>query len=169
MTSKFFLNLMKKFVLFASNCTNFPTASFTSDTPSDTASYAAAAASFIASLFSFFLLLRDFSFSMERTSKEWTLISSLSEEYRCCCWWWWCFPFFCFGDVFLYRRKKKGKNSSQIKKRKTKRRPFFLSALSFCQLSKRDGRQTKCVFSSATSRIILQRRFGGGVLFLMRL
>ena len=69
LTSKFFLNLMKKFVLFASNCTNFPTASFTSDTPSDTASYAAAAASFMASflLFSFVflvLLLRDFSFSI---------------------------------------------------------------------------------------------------------
>ena len=87
LTSKFFLNLMKKFVLFASNCTNFPTASFTSDTPSDTASYAAAAASFMASflLFSFVflvLLLRDFSFSiwnLLNTSSEFLLLLLLTE------------------------------------------------------------------------------------------
>ena len=89
LTSKFFLNLMKKFVLFASNCTNFPTASFTSDTPSDTASYAAAAASFMASflLFSFVflvLLLRDFSFSiwnLLNTSSEFLLLLLLLTEY----------------------------------------------------------------------------------------
>ena len=103
LTSKFFLNLMKKFVLFASNCTNFPTASFTSDTPSDTASYAAAAASFMASflLFSFVflvLLLRDFSFSIwnllnvvrvsSSSSSHGILINAVGVDGGCC------FPFF---------------------------------------------------------------------------
>ena len=106
LTSKFFLNLMKKFVLFASNCTNFPTASFTSDTPSDTASYAAAAASFMASflLFSFFLvlLLRDFSFSIwnllnvVRVSSSHNLIMPLLIDGGCC------FPFF-----FLFVKRKR--------------------------------------------------------------
>ena len=108
LTSKFFLNLMKKFVLFASNCTNFPTASFTSDTPSDTASYAAAAASFMASflLFSFVflvLLLRDFSFSIWNllnvvrvSSSSHRILMPLLIDGGCC------FPFF----VLRVKRKR---------------------------------------------------------------
>ena len=69
-------------------------------------------------------------------------------------------PHFYLTNIYNNRKKKNKEEEEET---------FLSAALSLFLLSKRDGRQTKCVFSSATSRIILQRRFGGGVLFLMRL
>lgn len=144
---------MKKFVLFALNCTYFPTVSFTSETPSETASNVAAAASFIFSSSSFLLLICD----------VWRIIVVLLLLnlwlFLSC----WCFPL--KFDIFFFSSSRTERLPFLPKEEKSKSQERVKNRGNSSQLSlyriqrerervcddvnvndKYDGRQTKCVY-----------------------
>lgn len=138
---------MKKFVLFALNCTYFPTVSFTSETPSETASNVAAAASFILLLI-WFVICDDVLWRIRFVGSGYFSLVGV-------------FPFFRFffsrstQVAFLAERrevKKSRKSGTRIGKillnylyNSEREREFATTYVNDVN-DKNDGRQTKCVY-----------------------